>query len=675
MKLYKDLSLRNKIMIPVGTLVVLIMGITLTVLVTRFQAVTYHDANMLGQEMAGRYGNAVKAELDAAAAASRGLAHTFEGIKKFEAAPSREMGNEIVKEFADSNPNVTSSWLGFEPNAYDGDDQISVGTTGAHKSGRFAPWYQTGKTMSAASNLSGSWYTNPINSRKQSFEDPYEYTFDGNKVMLVTIGSPIMGANGSVIGAAGVDLAMTQIAKLVDDIRPYETGYGFLITSTGMIAADPNPDFVGKFTKDAIGGEMDRMIQNCLNTGKTVVTYFEKDGEEFELVIAPFFAGGSGKRWALGVAMPMSKVMAESNKAVLLSVVMSIASILGLIIIIYFLARSIVIPVRKGVTFTKQIASGDLNATIDVDQQDEIGELARDLTGMGAKLRSVVGNVRESVEQVASGSSELSSTAETLSQGATEQAANVEEVSSSMEEMASNISQNADNALQTEKIARQSATDAEKGGEAVSQTVTAMREIADKISIVEDIARQTNLLALNAAIEAARAGEHGKGFAVVAAEVRKLAERSGLAAAEISELSVSSVSVAESAGDMLNKMVPDIKKTAELIQEIAAASGEQNSGAEQVNRAMAQIDTMTQQIAAAAEEMSATSEELAGQSTQLQQAIAFFRTGNRNGYASSPRVIQRPANQKGNTLPQGRPTQPQGVSLALNESDDDFERF
>jgi len=650
-------------MLPVGTLVVLIMGITLTVLVTRFQNVNYNDANALGREMAGRYGNAVKAQLDSAAAAARGLAHTFEGIKKFEALPSREMGNEIVKEFADSNPSVTSSWVGFEANAYNGDDTQFLNTPGAHNSGRYAPWYLTGKQMSAASNLEGSWYTSPIRSRKQNFEDPYEYTFSGQKVMLVTIGSPILDASGSPIGAAGVDLAMTQIARLVDDIRPYETGYGFLITHSGMIAADPNADFVGKFTKDVIGPEMDRMVQDSLNTGQTLATYFEKDGEEYELVIAPFFVGESGKRWALGVALPMSKIMAESNKAVLLSVIMSIVSILGLIVIIYFLARSIVTPVRKGVVFTKQIASGDLNATIDVHQRDEIGELAADLTGMGGKLRSVVGNVRESVERVASGSSELSSTAETLSQGATEQAANVEEVSSSMEEMASNISQNADNALQTEKIARQSADDAEKGGEAVSKTVQAMRDIADKISIVEEIARQTNLLALNAAIEAARAGEHGKGFAVVAAEVRKLAERSGLAAAEISELSVSSVTVAETAGEMLSKMVPDIQQTAELIQEIAAASGEQNAGAEQVNRAMAQIDTMTQQIAAAAEEMSATSEELAGQSTQLQQAISFFKTGNERGFAGRTRVVQSHT-VRSKTLPCG-----------VNRSDDEFERY
>jgi methyl-accepting chemotaxis protein len=196
-----------------------------------------------------------------------------------------------------------------------------------------------------------------------------------------------------------------------------------------------------------------------------------------------------------------------------------------------------------------------------------------------------------------------------------------------MEEMASNIRQNADNSQQTEKIALKSATDAREGGEAVSETVRAMKEIAGKITIIEEIARQTNLLALNAAIEAARAGEHGKGFAVVASEVRKLAERSQTAAAEISKLSGSSVEVAAKAGEMLAKIVPDIQKTAELVQEISAASTEQNAGAEQINQAIQQLDQVIQQNASASEEMASTAEKLASQSEQLQTSISFFQTG------------------------------------------------
>jgi methyl-accepting chemotaxis protein len=214
-----------------------------------------------------------------------------------------------------------------------------------------------------------------------------------------------------------------------------------------------------------------------------------------------------------------------------------------------------------------------------------------------------------------------------MSQGATEQASSAEEVSSSMEEMSSNIRQNADNALQTEKIAKKASSDAEEGGRAVEETVTAMKEIAVKTGIIEEIARQTNLLALNAAIEAARAGEHGKGFAVVASEVRKLAERSQKAAAEIKELSGTSVIIAEKAGEMLGRIVPDIQKTAELVAEISAASSEQNSGAEQINKAILQLDEVIQQNASSSEEMSSMAEELSSQAEQLSESIAFFKVG------------------------------------------------
>ena len=357
---------------------------------------------------------------------------------------------------------------------------------------------------------------------------------------------------------------------------------------------------------------------------------------------------------------------------------LSVGVIIGILTAI-FLTRGITGPVARGVDFARKLAQGDLTATLDVNQKDEVGVLAQALRDMVAKLREIVTEVQSASDNVASGSEELSASAEQLSQGATEQAASVEEVSSSMEEMGSNIRQNADNATQTEKIALKAALDAEAGGKAVVQAVGAMKNIAEKISIVEEIARQTNLLALNAAIEAARAGEHGKGFAVVAAEVRKLAERSGTAAAEISELSSSTVSVADQAGQMLVKLVPDIQRTAELVQEISAASNEQNAGAEQINKALQQLDQVIQQNASASEEMASTSEELSSQAEQLQSSISFFHLG-----ATAARVTRQAAH-RGRPQP-ARKTAPKALAakgsaggLALDmgrdDEDDEFERF
>ncbi|MGR6468461.1 methyl-accepting chemotaxis protein [Rhizobium sp. PAMB 3182] len=278
---------------------------------------------------------------------------------------------------------------------------------------------------------------------------------------------------------------------------------------------------------------------------------------------------------------------------------------------------------RNTADIADQIANGNL--TVEPKPLSDKDTLGIALQSMVERLRGVVADALSASDNVSSGSQQLSSGSEQLSQGATEQASSAEEASASMEEMAANIKQNADNAAQTEKIARQSARDAESSGEAVNKAVNAMRTIAQKISIVQEIARQTDLLALNAAVEAARAGEHGKGFAVVASEVRKLAERSQAAAAEISGLSGETVSVATEAGEMLARLVPDIRKTAELVSEISAACREQDIGASQINEAIQQLDKVTQQNAGASEEMSATSEELAAQAEELQASIAFFK--------------------------------------------------
>jgi methyl-accepting chemotaxis protein len=307
-----------------------------------------------------------------------------------------------------------------------------------------------------------------------------------------------------------------------------------------------------------------------------------------------------------------------------MSLITVISFIIGLVGGV-FITRSITRPITAAVAVSNRLAQGDLTATIEVSSSDETGQLLAAMKSMVERLKNVVADVKTAADNVASGSQELSAGSEQMSQGTTEQAASAEEASSSVEEMNATIRQNADNAMQTEKIAQKSAIDALESGKAVADAVNAMKDIASKISIIEEIARQTNLLALNAAIEAARAGEHGKGFAVVASEVRKLAERSQVAAGEISHLSTSSVGVAEKAGAMLSKLVPDIQKTAELVQEISASSKEQSSGADQINSAIQQLNQVIQQNAGAAEEMASTAEELASQADQLQATISFFR--------------------------------------------------
>jgi methyl-accepting chemotaxis protein len=344
----------------------------------------------------------------------------------------------------------------------------------------------------------------------------------------------------------------------------------------------------------------------------------------------------------IGYATAHIKGALRNAQAILL--LLTLGTLLLISLIVYLLFRFLAVqPIGRLTTVVEKIAGGDLSQTVETGSDDEIGMLFRSITSMVSRLNTVVADVKTAADNVASGSRQLSSSSEQMSQGTTEQAASAEQASASIEEMNATIRQNADNAMATEKIAIKSSNDASESGNAVSEAVKAMKDIASRITIIEEIARQTNLLALNAAIEAARAGEHGKGFAVVAAEVRKLAERSQVAAAEISELSASSVEVAERAGAMLAKLVPDIRQTSELVQEISASSKEQSTNAQQINSAIQELNQVIQRNAGAAEEMASTAQELSSQSEMLLSTMTFFKVAKGSEGAERHETYRPPA--------------------------------
>ena len=346
------------------------------------------------------------------------------------------------------------------------------------------------------------------------------------------------------------------------------------------------------------------------------------------------------------------------------------AAVLIAVFFAWLITRGITRPITLALDAATRLADGDLTVRLVADSRDEVGQLMAAMQNMIVKLTQIISDVRCAADNLTSAAGQVSATAQSLSQSSSEQAASVEETTASMEQMSASITQNTDNAKVTDGMAAKAAREAAEGGDAVTRTVDDMKSIADKIGIIDDIAYQTNLLALNAAIEAARAGEHGKGFAVVAAEVRKLAERSQVAAKEIGDLAGSSVKQAERAGTLLIEMVPTIRKTSDLVQEIASASSEQSSGVGQINSAMLQLNQATQQNASASEELAATAEELGSQAEQLQQTMTFFRLDD-----AARRQQHAPAASSLDLNPGAQFKSRTATSSAVQLSAGDFERF
>ncbi|SIQ63786.1 methyl-accepting chemotaxis sensory transducer with Cache sensor [Alkalispirochaeta americana] len=472
---------------------------------------------------------------------------------------------------------------------------------------------------------------------------------------IVAVAHEVRDHDGELAGVFGGVITLDIVSRVVSEIQFGEGGYGFVVDGSGLVVGHPDADLRMQLNVldaprydglELIGEKMQRGLGG-------VMDYRTPEGTRYHAVFSPV-ADTPG--WSVAFAIPHSDMNAAFMNIARIFVGLLLVAVTIMIIISLVIAKHVSSPLQSAVSMAGFVSDGDLVSDLSNDfsrRRDEIGNLVGALNTMKYKLLEIVQGIRKSASAVSSGSfglrdasknladgsEQLAITAQQLSQDTSQQAASVEEISASMEEMASNIQQSAENAQATEQIALQAATEAGDAGTSVAGTLEAMKQIAEKIVIIEDIARETNMLSLNAAIEAARAGEHGKGFAVVAAQVRKLAENSSIAAKEISTLSLTSVQVAEKAVAMLDQLAPNIRKTAELVQEISSSNREMSSGARQVSDAINQLDQVVQRNAASAEELASTSEEqssqvqemattageLLVQADQLEEIVAFFK--------------------------------------------------
>ncbi|MCG8636584.1 MAG: methyl-accepting chemotaxis protein [Desulfobacterales bacterium] len=670
--MFKNLSLTNKLMISIGTVVLISFIATVSFITLNATGLSKEQALQRMNALSREYANEIRVDIENALDTARALAYASQNMKIKNQLIKRETLLNMMEGMLENNPGYLGIWTVWEPNAFDGLDSEYQGATGHTAQGRFVPYWNRvgGVHLEACVDMTGEWYTRARDTKKEVIMDPFSYEVGGKQIMLVSVCVPII-VNGRSIGVTGVDFSMDQIAALVNDITPYGTGYAVLATGGGMIAAHPDMEKAGKMIKD----NYPDTVGNALGKRETTHVNFnlETTGDDSVLTITPLKVGTTGTDWAMIVNAPLNKMLEGVNKMRNISILISGISLGLLGLLVFFLSRMVIVrPVNNVIASLTDISQGegDLTKRLDVNTGDELGKLAGVFNSFIEKLQHMIRDISGGVDTLSSSSTELSSISDQMSTGAShtsdksgsvaaateemttnmtsisaameESSINLNTVASSAEEMNATINEIAQSAEKARGISENAVSKAETSSQTMDELGGAAQAIGKVVETITDISEQVNLLSLNATIEAARAGEAGKGFAVVANEIKDLAKQTSDASMDIKDkinhiqksAGVSQEGMSEITGVIgnVNEIVATIATAVEeqsaATREIAENITQASSGIQEVNENVSQSSSVADEISKDISDVNQSAGDMADRSNQVKQSA-----GNLSGLA------------------------------------------
>ena len=635
----KQSKLKIRLITYILSVTIVIYVLSIAIITFRTREASFNDAKKLAESYAEQYANQANITLSSHLHTTKSITNIFENFSHVPESMRRSLFADMLKTTLQETPEFLSVWSIWETNSLDSNDNEYRNTIGSTTLGNFRYVYYKDNgqiklsdyiEQDSAEVLSGKLYSSTKESLHEIIVDPYYYSYTGVKddeVLETNIVTPIV-TNGQFMGVVGIDFLLESFQDIIKEVNPFDGSFAMLVSNNGTIIAHPNADFAGESLSsiDFLEDKSSQLISKIKEGSNYSIKQRLNNGTNIFVSFHPIMVGKTGTPWSFGIILPVEAIMQKSNDNLLLSILIGIVGLAFITGLIISIANSIIQPIQEGVDLTKEIASGNLDITIkQSNRNDEIGVLVNALNEMVVNIKSIIEVIFEGSGGIHSAGQQLNDSALLLSESSNTLASSVEQVIATIEDMLHKIKLNSDNSSEATKMSEQTLLKIRDVSKISISAKDASKRISDKITIINDIAFQTNLLALNAAVEAARAGEYGKGFAVVAAEVKKLAERSRLAADEVVALAQESHTLSEDAEKHLAQLIPELAKTSQLIKEISLSSREQVVSANEISSAVQKISDISQQNASTSEELASSSDELNSQADQLKDTIKFFK--------------------------------------------------